>query len=78
MTVAPPPEQFNIADHLLAANAGRPDKTAFVDDSRSVAFGQIDERVRRFAAGLRDLLERKARQSVVGGRHDSHALTRTL
>ena len=65
MTVAPPPEQFNIADHLLAANAGRPDKTAFVDDSRSVTFGQIDERVRRFAAGLRDLGVRREERVLI-------------
>jgi benzoate-CoA ligase len=51
--VAPPPEAFNFAAHLLAVNAGRPAKAAFVDDQGSLSYGQLDERVRRMAAGLR-------------------------
>ena len=30
--VEPPPEAFNFAAHLLAANAGRPAKAALIDD----------------------------------------------
>lgn len=51
--VSPPPERFNIAAHLLAANAGRPAKAAFVDDRGSLSFAQLDERARRLAAALR-------------------------
>jgi len=59
---AAPPERFNIAQHLLAENAGRPAKAAFVDDQGSLGYGQLDERTRRFAAGLRSLgLKREER-----------------
>ncbi|MDE3177125.1 MAG: benzoate-CoA ligase family protein [Pseudomonadota bacterium] len=51
--IAPPPETFNIAEHLLAANAGRPDKLAFVDDVAKVSYGVLTDRVRRVAAALR-------------------------
>ncbi len=51
--VAAPPETFNIADHLIAANVGRPDKIAFVDDVRQLRYGELADRVRRVAAALR-------------------------
>jgi benzoate-CoA ligase len=54
-TVAPPPERFNFAQHLLAANAGRATKTAFIDDLGTLNYGQLEDRVRRVAAGLRAL-----------------------
>ena len=54
-TVAPPPETFNFAQHLLALNAGRAEKAAYVDDVGTLTYGQLDERVRRLAAGLRGL-----------------------
>ena len=53
-SVEPPPEAFNFAAHLLEANAGRPDKPAFIDDVGSVTYGELDERVRRFAAALKE------------------------
>jgi benzoate-CoA ligase len=53
--VAVPSERFNFPQHLLALNAGRPAKTAFVDDQGSLSYGQVAERVRRVAAGLRAL-----------------------
>jgi benzoate-CoA ligase len=53
--VAPPPERFNIAQHLLEANAARAAKPAFVDDRGALAYGELAERVRRLAAGLRAL-----------------------
>ena len=40
--------------HLLAANAERPDKAAFIDDVGVVTYGKLDERARRFAAGLKE------------------------
>jgi benzoate-CoA ligase len=52
--VEPPPEAFNFAAHLLGANVGRPGKAAFIDDSGAVAYGELDERVRRFAAALKE------------------------
>jgi benzoate-CoA ligase len=50
--LAPPPAAFNFAQHLLAVNAGRADKAAFVDDLGSISYGLLDDRVRRIAAGL--------------------------
>ena len=46
-------ERFNFAQHLLAANTSRPDKPAFIDDSGSLSYSQLEQRVRRLAAGLR-------------------------
>jgi benzoate-CoA ligase len=46
---------FNFAQHLLAANAARADKPAFIDDLGTLSYGQLEERVRRVAAGLRAL-----------------------
>ncbi|MBX3604775.1 MAG: benzoate-CoA ligase family protein [Piscinibacter sp.] len=53
--VAAPPETFNFAAHLLALNAGRAGRSAFVDDLGTLSYGQLEERVRRLAAGLRGL-----------------------
>ena len=51
----PLPERFNFAQHLLAANAGRAAKVAFIDELGSLSYGGLDERVRRMAAALRAL-----------------------
>ncbi len=53
--VPPPGEVFNFAQHLLACNVARADKAAFIDDQGTLTYGQLDERVRRVAAGLRAL-----------------------
>jgi benzoate-CoA ligase len=53
-SVEPPPDAFNFAAHLLEANAGRPTKTAFIDDAGAVPYGQLDDRSRRFAAALKE------------------------
>ncbi len=52
--VEPPPEAFNFAAHLLGANAARQDKAAFIDDSGAMTYGELDDRIRRFAAALRE------------------------
>ena len=60
--VSPPPTEFNFAQHLIAANAQRPDKVALIDDVGSVTYGQLTEQVRRFASGLQQLgLKREER-----------------
>jgi benzoate-CoA ligase len=51
--VEAPPESFNFAQHLLAANASRPGKTAFVDEVATVSYGELEQRARRFAAALK-------------------------
>ncbi len=49
------PDIFNWAEHLLLQNAGRPNKVAFIDDWGTLTYAQLDESVRRAAAGLRSL-----------------------
>ena len=46
------PQQFNFAQHILASNAGRAAKTAYIDDQGELTYGELDRRVRSFAAGL--------------------------
>jgi benzoate-CoA ligase len=50
--VNPPAARFNAAQYLLAINAHRPDAVAYIDDSQQLTYGQLDQRVRSFAAGL--------------------------
>ncbi len=55
MTPAPVPApgaRFNFADHLIARNASRPDKIAYIDDAGSLSYGDLADRVRRMAAAL--------------------------
>ena len=47
----PPPERFNVAAYLLALNAERGTKTAYRDDREAIAYAELDDRVRRCAAG---------------------------
>ncbi len=46
------PERFNFAAHLMQLNAARAAKIAYIDDNSSVSYGELDERIRRVAAGL--------------------------
>ena len=50
--VRPPPTEFNFAQHLIAANAGRASKTALIDDVGSLSYGQLADQVRRFGNSL--------------------------
>jgi benzoate-CoA ligase len=60
--IQPPAERFNFAAHLLAENAGHADRTAFIDDHGSLRYGELSDRVRRLATGLRALgLKREER-----------------
>jgi acyl-CoA synthetase (AMP-forming)/AMP-acid ligase II len=51
-SVAPPPDTFNVAAFLLDCNASRAGKTAFVDDTGALSYGDLAERVRRCAAAI--------------------------
>jgi benzoate-CoA ligase len=46
---------LNFAAWLLARNRARAARPAYLDDRGALTYGALDERVRRFAAGLRDL-----------------------
>ncbi len=50
--MAPPPERFNAAAYLLSLNTKRHAKLAYIDDLQSLSYGELDSRVRAFAAGL--------------------------
>ena len=50
--VPAPGARFNIAEHLIQRNAGRPAKTAFIDDHGALSYGELTERIRRMAAAL--------------------------
>ena len=63
--VAPPPERFNFAEHLLALNAHRAGKPAFVDEQGAVSYGQLDERTRRMASALKSLFLRREERVLV-------------
>ncbi|KNZ34081.1 MAG: 4-hydroxybenzoate--CoA ligase [Methylibium sp. NZG] len=61
-----PPERFNVAAHLLALNARRGAVTAYIDDDQRLSYAELDDRVRRCAAGLLGLgLRREERVLVV-------------
>ena len=65
-----PGTSFNFAQHLIELNALRPNKTAFIDDAGALSYGQLCERVRRFAAGLLGLGVRRE-ERVLLLMHDS-------
>jgi benzoate-CoA ligase len=46
------PERFNFAHHLLVLNKDRHAKLAYRDDHHSLTYGELDQRVRCFAASL--------------------------
>jgi benzoate-CoA ligase len=50
--VIEPSGTFNFAGHLLRLNEKRSDKTAYIDDTGSLSYGELAQRVRRCAAGL--------------------------
>lgn len=63
--VLPPPEVFNIAQHLLEVNAPWPSKPAFVDDDSALTYGELEQRVRRVATALRALGLRREERVLI-------------
>ena len=51
-TVATPGTHFNFAQHLIARNAQRPKKIAYIDDDGQLSYGVLAERIQRMAAAL--------------------------
>ena len=51
-SLAPPPQRFNFAAHLIERNTRRVEKLAYIDDQGSLTFGELAVQVRRFAAAL--------------------------
>ncbi|MBB6559838.1 benzoate-CoA ligase [Acidovorax soli] len=46
------PPRFNFAQHLFTLNAARAERTAYIDDRGSLAYGALEDRARRLAAAL--------------------------
>ncbi|MFZ6645949.1 benzoate-CoA ligase family protein [Undibacterium sp. TJN25] len=47
------PEQFNFARNILDLNRDRAGKLAYIDDTQSISYGELELRARKFAAGLK-------------------------
>ena len=45
-------ESFNFAEHLIALNASRPNKTAFIDDAGTLSYGELADQIQRVSASL--------------------------
>src|SRR6185437_4799421 len=70
MTPPAPPSRFNIAEHLLATNAARADRIAYIDDRTRLSYGELATRTRQFAQALRTQgLRREERVLLLA--HDS-------
>jgi benzoate-CoA ligase len=70
MTPPAPPSRFNIAEHLLAPNAARADRIAYLDDHTRLSYGELATRTRQFAQALRTQgLRREERVLLLA--HDS-------
>ena len=66
-------ERFNFAAHLLACNAQRPDKVAFIDDSgERLTYGVLADQVQRMASALKALGVRRE-ERVLLLMHDCNA-----
>ncbi len=63
--ITPPSEKFNFANHLLEVNRSRAHKTAFVDDTQSITYGELDDRVKRMAGALRGLGLRREERVLI-------------
>ncbi|HJU24977.1 MAG TPA: benzoate-CoA ligase family protein [Casimicrobiaceae bacterium] len=71
MTTSPsPPPSFNFAEHLIARNAARADRIAYLDDRTQLTYGELASRVRRCSSMLREQgLRREERVLLLA--HDS-------
>lgn len=55
MTLSPSSSELNFASHLIELNTGRAGKLAYIDDTRTLTYGALADRIRQFAGLLRDL-----------------------
>ncbi|RAR68072.1 benzoate-CoA ligase [Paraburkholderia unamae] len=51
----PPPALFNFATHLFALNRARAAKTAYIDDTLTLSYGELETQAHRFASAMRAL-----------------------
>lgn len=50
-----PGESFNFAQYLITKNSSNAEKTAFIDDYGQLSYAELEENIKRVAAGLRSL-----------------------
>ncbi|MBG6071131.1 MULTISPECIES: benzoate-CoA ligase family protein [unclassified Polaromonas] len=48
----PPGDRFNFAQHLISRNAAHPDRIAYIDDTGSLLYGELERRIRSLASSL--------------------------
>lgn len=53
------PEHFNFAQHIIELNAPHPDKAAYIDDQGTLSYGDLEQQLKQFAAGLGQLQIRR-------------------
>jgi benzoate-CoA ligase len=51
---APLPSAFNFTEHLIARNAGRAERVAYIDDRTQLTYGALADAIHRFATVLRE------------------------
>ena len=59
------PSRFNFARHLLDINRHRAGKDAYVDDTASITYGEVDDGARRVAAALHSMGLRREERVLV-------------
>ena len=55
MKTQSPDQSFNFAQFVIDINSSRPDKVAFIDDSRQITYAELASNIRRFASALSSL-----------------------
>lgn len=65
------PPELNFAQHLIAINAGRADKAAYIDGQGTMTYGQLAERIAKFAGLLKELGLRREERLLLS-MHDTN------
>lgn len=60
-----PGESFNFAQYLITKNSSNANKTAFIDDYGSLTYGDLEDQIKRVAAGLRSLGLRREERVLI-------------
>ncbi|OZI26572.1 4-hydroxybenzoate--CoA ligase [Bordetella genomosp. 9] len=59
------PHELNFAQYLAASNAARADKVAYIDDFRTLRYGELADRVARFGGVLKQLGRRREERMLL-------------
>jgi len=64
------PAELNFASHIAQINAGRADKTAYIDDEGAISYGALAQRAAKFA-GLLQQLGIRREERILLSMHDT-------